>query len=149
MSKTPVSCIIASDFTFSILRPVKNLYMVEFCYNQAKFAACFQFFFSIGGGHCKHFQAKMTICARAACFRTLTYFKSNSAIDRLYRMWSLQTTAPFTLYWINFHSNRNICECLLYSALLPIELILSLQKEVLTAVIWNIFKTTISVFLIL
>ena len=46
-------------------------------------------------------------------------------------------------YRINFHSDGKIRGCLHYTASFRIELILPLQKQVLTAVIyWNIFKKT-------
>ena len=52
--------------------------------------------------------------------------------------------SPFTLYRINFHSDGNIRGCLHYTAQLHSEFVLSLQKQVLTAVIYlNILKTTI------
>ena len=57
---------------------------------------------------------------------------------------SLATKALFTLYGITFHSDGNIRGCLHYTAYLHSELVLSQQKQVLTAVIYsNISRTTI------
>ena len=53
-------------------------------------------------------------------------------------------SARITLYRINFHSDGKIRGCLHYTASFRSEIILPIQKQVLTAVIYrNIFKTTI------
>ena len=56
----------------------------------------------------------------------------------------IYTIPDYFSYRIRFHSDGKIRGCLHYTASFRSELILPIQKQALTAVIyWNIFKTTI------